>query len=110
MPTLAEQLKDEGLSAALSGQEAWAARVKAYVYTHLRGREVTGEEIRLSASYECGHPRHSNAWGAITNALYREGWLEDTGHMRRPVSPRSHARRIKVWRVLQSPAHSGDNK
>jgi hypothetical protein len=95
-------LRNEGMARVIDHDLTWAGLAAAmFPKLFTRGEEVTGEDIRLRL-IEAGLPTppHENAWGAVTHALARNDFLHDTGRVKKATDPRSHARRLVIWRVL----------
>jgi hypothetical protein len=103
MQSLGKQLRDDGMDAILATQQGWKASVVTLVKRYLRGKEVTGEEIRLFVRPQVGNPGHPNAWGAVIYSMVSEGLLVDTGRVHHCAIPSSHARRLPVWYVTYVP-------
>ena len=92
--------RDDGASAALSGNSEWLVCLVNQFMTEFKVSEtVTGEDIRLRLAPTCGSPRHPNGWGAAILAMVSQGLLEDSGRMATPKSRASHSRQIKIWLV-----------
>ena len=95
-------LRNEGMARVIDRNLTWAGLATSiFPNVFKRGDEVTGEDIRLRL-IEAGLPTppHENAWGALTHSLARNAFLHDTGRVVKARDPRSHARRLVIWRVL----------
>jgi len=94
----AEQLKLDGMETVYTrSSEEWKAHVSKVIAKIPRGTLVTGEDIRLRCKLQ---PHHPNAWGAIINAHVQRKLLVSTGRYKKPVSPKSHARMIQIYKRL----------
>ena len=93
-----ERARDVALAAV--GGADWIERASAVVRAELAGQEVLAESFRLVCERHGIGPEHHNGWGALTMALARAGTITETGRMAKSQSPRSHARRQPVWRVV----------
>ena len=89
------RLRDAGMESVV--HEDFSAAVSGVV-SQLRGRELTGEDIRR----ECGklgiEPHHLNAWGGVIHGLVRRNVLEHIGY-KQAQGVVSHAREIRIYRV-----------
>lgn len=93
---IAEQLKLEGMEAVYANStEEWKAHVSKVIETIPHGELVTGEDIRLMCKLQAHHP---NAWGAMINAHVQRKLLVATGRYKKPLSPKSHARMIQIYK------------
>lgn len=63
----------------------------------LKGRQLTGEEIREHLLLRGISPHHPNAWGAFVRTAIRKGMLEETGVLSKMRAKSSHARRTMVY-------------
>jgi hypothetical protein len=77
----------------------WLKRAMAMMARIPDGRELTGEDLRLSL-LEVGlsEPRHPGAWGALTGTLARKGFLVHTGEWRAMRQKTSHGRLTRLYR------------
>jgi hypothetical protein len=96
--TIAETLRDEGISRVLSHNETWAERARSAINT-LRNWEGTGEDLRLAVVAVAGKPKHHNAWGGVVMGAVKQGILTPTGEYRPMVTDKSHARKTPVYRA-----------
>ena len=100
MSDTSDSARDDGASAALGGNSEWLVCLVNQFMTEFKvGETVTGEDIRMRLTPNCGLPRHPNGWGASMLAMASQGLIEDTGRMVTPKSRASHSRQIKVWTV-----------
>lgn len=68
---------------------------------HLKGREMTGEDIRTYLENIGVKPRNGpNAWGGMIASLIKMGLLSKTGEYRPMIRLKSHARSTPVYRVM----------
>ena len=74
-------------------------QAKAVIQQRLSGTECLAEEFRRVCEEAGIRPHHHNAWGSLTNQLFKAGILIDTGRLGKSTSVRSHARRQPIWRV-----------
>jgi hypothetical protein len=93
-----ERARDAGLASV--GGSDWIERAAAVVVRELAGQEVLAESFRVVCERHGIGPEHHNGWGALTMALAKQGTITETGRMAKSQSPRSHARRQPVWRVM----------
>ncbi len=70
-----------------------------YHIRDLRGREMTGEDVRLHVESLIGAPHHHNTWGAIINVCVRRGLLNKTGKTTQMRTLKSHARTTPIYEV-----------
>lgn len=88
--------KEEGI--ARVEREEFSAAVGGVVNT-LRGKEVTGEDIRRECGKHGIEPHHLNAWGGVIHGLVRCNVLDHIGY-RQAQGVVSHAREIRIYRVV----------
>ena len=96
---LALERKEHSLKRVLeNATEDWKALARRVVRT-MRGREVTGEDIRLRCLELDIAPHHHNAWGALVSSLVKQGWLVPTGRWVPMRGEKSNARQTQTYLV-----------
>ena len=92
--------RDEGMERVLDNAgEDWRVGAERMVRA-MRGKEMTGEDIRIMCSGSGIIPHHSNAWGGLVSGLVTRGVLKPTGRYTSMRDPKSHARETKVYLVF----------
>jgi hypothetical protein len=93
----ARKARDEALS--LVDEPPYSDRA-LLIIPQMKGRRVTGEDIRLTVERIIGQPHHHNSWGAIINAAVRRGLLIKTGDYTQMKTKKSHARVTPTYIVI----------
>jgi hypothetical protein len=96
------ELRDKGLAQVAENAEPWFARARRYVEKRaVAGRlgTFTGEFLRDVVTLHVGEPHHSNAWGALTSRLVKDGTIVPTGQMVPSQRKTSHAHRTPEYRA-----------
>lgn len=97
MPPMAA--RDDGeraMSQVLSHNLSWKDMVMDAIFALPFATKGTFEDFRNKVVGTAGEPGHPNAWGAVANALIRQGYLQDTGEVAHMTSKRSHGRKSAV--------------
>ena len=101
--TLGDLLRDEGIARVLGPEETFLDAILALIAT-MRG-EFTGEDVRRSWTGD--DPHNPNCWGAVIKSAVSARLIEPTGEYRKPSDPRSHSRKIQVYRPYRRKQSDG---
>lgn len=85
-----------GMDRAISHNLSWKDVVMNAIIGLPFGTKGTFEDFRNKVVGTAGEPGHPNAWGAVANALIRQGILQDTGEVAHMTGKRSHGRKSAV--------------
>lgn len=101
--------RDAVLNAIKAREQTWFTRafvLAAERLKHRKGKEMTGEDIRLlidDGAQELPGDAYRNpgphVWGALVRELMRDGFIVPTRNWIPMRTPRSHARLTRVYRV-----------
>ena len=98
----ARMLRDEALERVRRRAGDWYSRAfmqSMSVIAHHSGEVMTAEELRLLVYPHVGQPHHHNVWGAVIRVLVEIEMLIEIG-MAQMTTPKSHARRTPVYRLV----------
>ena len=87
---------DEARELQEAHKELWSATIRGEIRELLavHGMYHADDLIALGIPADC-----KNIVGAQTNALVRQGWMEETGERRSTSDPAGHGRRSAVYRI-----------
>ena len=95
-----DDAKNQALDQVLSNAgDAFIDRASAAIPYLFGGQTVMAEDWREALTAHGIVPHHSNAWGALTNALHKRNIIKPTDRLSKSKDVRSHGRRQPLWTV-----------